>query len=42
MKGKYMEDAVMSENLSSKMQGTRKKDSEINKAGLPSNYGDTK
>lgn len=32
----------MSENLSSKMQGTRKKDSEINKAGLPSNYGDTK
>ena len=32
----------MSENLSSKMQGKRKNDSEINKTGLPSNYGDTK
>lgn len=31
----------MGENLSSKMQGKRKTDSEINKSGLPSNYGET-
>lgn len=32
----------MSENLSSKMQGKRKPDYEINKSGLPETYADTK